>query len=111
MPKITSKVHEKYNKKTINNQPQIDQNPSKIDGFEPLVRKGSWSVLGRLGVSRQRQGAFRGRLGRVLGRLGSVLAANMAPTWPPKWNQNRIQIDAKIDQKKDAFWDRLLGAF
>ena len=35
--------------------------------------------------------------------------ANMAPSWPPKSSKNREKIDAKIDQKIDAFRDRVLS--
>ena len=37
--------------------------------------------------------------------------ANMAPTWVPRGSQNEEKIDAKIDQKFDASWDRFLGGF
>ena len=35
----------------------------------------------------------------------------MAPSWPPKSKQNRKQIDAKIDRKNDASWNRFLEGF
>ena len=38
-------------------------------------------------------------------------AANMAPSWHPKAIKNREKIDAKIDQKFDASWDRFLEGF
>ena len=37
--------------------------------------------------------------------------ASMAPTWVPRGSQNEEKIDAKIDQKFDASWDRFLGGF
>ena len=37
--------------------------------------------------------------------------ANMAPTWVLRWSQNGEKIDAKIDQKFDASWDRFLLGF
>ena len=39
-----------------------------------------------------------GRLGASWGRLGRVLGPKMVPSW----NQNRIKIDVKIDQKSFA---------
>ena len=35
----------------------------------------------------------------------------MAPSWPPKSKQNRRKIDAKIDRKIDASWNRFLEGF
>ena len=35
----------------------------------------------------------------------------MVPTWPPTSNNNRLKIDAKIDQKIDPSWDRFLVGF
>ena len=35
----------------------------------------------------------------------------MAPSWLPKSSQNRRNIDAKIDRKIDASWDRFLEGF
>ena len=37
--------------------------------------------------------------------------ANMAPSWFTKSNQNRRKIDAKMDQKNDASWNRFLEGF
>ena len=37
--------------------------------------------------------------------------ANMASTWVPRRSQNGEKIDAKIDQKFDASWDRFLRGF
>ena len=37
--------------------------------------------------------------------------ANMAATWVPRWSQNGEKIDANIDQKIDASWDRFLAGF
>ena len=38
-------------------------------------------------------------------------AANMAPSWPPKSKEHRRKIDAKIDRKNDASWNRFLEGF
>ena len=37
--------------------------------------------------------------------------ANMDPSWPSKSQQNRRKIDAKIDRKNDASWNRFLEGF
>ena len=37
--------------------------------------------------------------------------ANMDPTWVSRWSQNGEKIDAKIDQKFNASWDRFLEGF
>ena len=44
-------------------------------------------------------------------RVLSEKVANMAPSWPPKSKQNRRKIDAKIDRKNDASWNRFLEGF
>ena len=38
-------------------------------------------------------------------------AANMAPTWLPKWIQDGQKTDPKIDHVLDASWDRFLDGF
>ena len=35
--------------------------------------------------------------------------ANMVPTWAPRWSPNRTKIDAKINEKIDASWNRFLN--
>ena len=35
----------------------------------------------------------------------------MAPTWSPKWSQNREKIEAKIDQNFDGSWGRIFEGF
>ena len=37
--------------------------------------------------------------------------ANMAPTWAPRWSQNRTKIDTKIKQTNHASLDRFLEGF
>ena len=97
--------------KPMKNSPKIDQkstkNPPKIHWKSTKNRSwrrlgASWSLLGPLGVSWRPPGAPRARPGGVLGRLGGVLVANMAPTWLPKRNQNRLKIEAKNDQNFNA---------
>ena len=41
----------------------------------------------------------------------SANGANMAPTQVPRWSQNGEKIDAKIDLKFDASWNRFLKGF
>ena len=114
--KILSKVHQKTNKnpsKSHQYPPTMDQKsfkkPSKI--HQKWILEASWGLLGPLGLSGRLPRVPRARPGRVLGRLGGVLVANMAPTWLPKRSQNRIKIEAKIDQNFDASWDRIFEGF
>ena len=44
-------------------------------------------------------------------RILSEKVANMAPSWPPKSKQHRRKIDANIDRKSYASWDRFLEDF
>ena len=49
---------------------------------------------------------------RIRGRrVLSEKVANMAPSWPPKSKQHRRKIDANIDRKRYASWDRFLEDF
>ena len=68
---------------------------------------------------------FRDPLGAVLAASWAVLAASwgrlgglgglLGPSWARLGGRNRTpsrpNIDPKIDQNFDAFWDRLLGGF
>ena len=75
-------------------------------------------VLGRLGRSKASldaswtvlEASWK-RLGGLLGGLGPRKVANMAPTWPPKENQNQLNIDPKIDQSFSASWNRVRKDF
>ena len=100
------KMQPKIDQQSTNNRPKILQktmkNPPKMD---------LGGLLGPLGLSGRLPRVPRARPGRVLGRLGGVLVANMAPTWLPKRSQNRVKIEAKIDQNFDASWDRIFEGF
>ena len=71
----------------MKNQPKINQKSMKIE-----VWRGSGRIL-----------AFKRVLGGVWAALKSEIVANMASSWLPKRSPNREKIDAKIDQKIDAF--------
>ena len=100
------KMQPKIDQQSTKNRPKILQktikNPPKMD---------LGGLLGPLGLSGRLPRVPRARPGRGLGRLGGVLVANMAPTWLPKRSQNRVKIEAKIDQNFDASWDRIFEGF
>ena len=100
------KMQPKIDQQSTKNRPTILQkaikNPPKMD---------LGGLLGPLGLSGRLPRVPWARPGRVLGRLGGVLVANMAPTWLPKRSQNRVKIEANIDQNFDASWDRNFEGF
>jgi len=51
------------------------------------------------------------RFGRLLGNFKRQDGSNLRPKRGPSWSQNGIKIDAKIDQKVDAFQHRFLKRF
>ena len=80
----------KMDETSTKNQPKIDQQSMKIE-----VWRGSERIL-----------AFKRVLEGAWAALKSETVANMASSWGPKLSQNREKIDAKIDQKIDAFQKR-----
>ena len=112
LPKSPPKIFQKSSKVSLKSSQ--NRRPGVVLG----ALGASWRVSERLGASWGVLGASWGvlwpswgRLGASWGRLGSKKVANMAPTWVPRGSQNEEKIDAKIDQKFDASWNRFLGGF
>ena len=93
-------------RKSIENQPKIDQKS---------VLEGSWGAFGSSWRPRPKMVGGNPFFGPVLGpswgRLGAVLALG-SPSWAvlghPGVVLGRLKIDVKIDQKIDAFQNRIL---
>ena len=64
-----------------------------------------WGVLGILEPSGGRLESILNRLGGLLAGLGPKKVAHMGPTWLPKYSQNRLKIDPKIEKNYDASWN------
>ena len=98
--KNQAKIHQQ----SIKNRPTIHQksskNRSKIDPIS--IKNRSWAPKG-----------LRRGLGSLSGSLRACfwrdLEAVLAPRTAPRRSQNPPKINAKINQKFDAFWERILN--
>ena len=110
------KIHSNSIKNRPKNRPKIDQkstkNRPKMD--QKSVSGGPWGLLGAKIEKRQKKMRTFGASWPSWARLGGLLG----PSWRldrrlgPSWGVlNRKKIDAKIDRKNDASWNRFLDGF
>ena len=99
----------KIHRKSTKNQPKMDQK-SVLERSRGALG-GSWRPRSK---KCECDPNFWGLLGPSWGRLGGLLG----PSWRldrrlgPSWGVlNRKKIDAKIDRKNDASWNRFLEGF
>ena len=98
----------KIDQKSTKNRPKIDQKCTK--NRSRGGPGGSWRPKSK----REKNTNFCGLMGPSWARLGGLLG----PSWRldrrlgPSWGVlNRKKIDAKIDRKNDASWNRFLDGF
>ena len=108
LPKSPPKIFQKSSKVSLKSSQ--NRRPGVVLG----ALGASWRVSERLGASWGVLGASWGVLWPSWGRLGASSLAKGRKTWPT-WLQvgfqNQPKIDAKIDRKFDASWDRFLKGF